>query len=77
MENILFYLREGLEYIVSDRDPKFTSIFWKGLFKGFDKNLNLSTTYHPELDGKIERTNRISEYMLIMYVMDQPSKWEY
>jgi hypothetical protein len=38
--------------IVADNDPKFTSKFWKGLFKGFGKNLNLSTTYHPESDGK-------------------------
>jgi hypothetical protein len=38
--------------------------------------LNLSTTYHPESDGKIERTNMIIEDMLRMYVMDQPSKWE-
>ena len=33
--------------IVLDRDPKFTSNLWKGLFKGFGTNLNLSTTYHP------------------------------
>jgi hypothetical protein len=33
--------------IVSDRDPKFTSDFWKG----FRTNLNFSTTYHPESDG--------------------------
>jgi hypothetical protein len=37
--------------IVSARDPKFTSNFWKGLFKGFGTNLNFSTTYHPESDG--------------------------
>ena len=37
--------------IVSGRDPKFTSNFWKGLFKGFIMNLNFSTTYHPKLDG--------------------------
>jgi hypothetical protein len=37
--------------IVSDRDPKFTSNLWKGLFKGFITNLNFSTTYHPESDG--------------------------
>ena len=38
--------------IVSNRDPKFNSKFWKGLFKGFKTNLNFSTTYHPEFDGK-------------------------
>jgi hypothetical protein len=37
--------------IVSDRDPKFTSKFWKGLFKGFKTNMNFNTTYHPESDG--------------------------
>jgi hypothetical protein len=33
--------------IVSNRDPKFTSNFWKGLFKGFRMNLKFSTTDHP------------------------------
>jgi hypothetical protein len=36
-----------LKTIVSDRDPKFTSNFWKRLFKGFGTNFNFSTTYHP------------------------------
>jgi hypothetical protein len=62
--------------IVSDRDPKFTSNFWKGLFKGFRRNLNFSTAYHPESDGQIERVNRVIEDILRMYVMDEPSKWE-
>jgi transposase InsO family protein len=62
--------------IVSDRDPKFTSKFWKGLFKGFRTNLNFSTTYHPKSDGKTERVNQVIEDILRMYVMDKPSKWE-
>jgi hypothetical protein len=62
--------------IVFDRDPKFTSKFWKGLFNGFGTNLNFSTTYHPESDGQIERVNQVIEDMLRMYVMDKPSKWE-
>jgi hypothetical protein len=40
--------------IVSNIDPKFISNLWKGLFKGFGKNMNFSTTYHPTLDGKTE-----------------------
>ena len=62
--------------IVSNRDLKFTSNFLKGFFKGFGTNLNLTTTYHRESDGKIERNNKIIEDMLRMYVMDQPPKWE-
>jgi hypothetical protein len=38
--------------------------------------LNFSTTYHPESDGKIERVNQVIDYMLRMYVMVKPSKWE-
>jgi hypothetical protein len=39
--------------IVSDSDPKFTSNFWKGIFKVFGTNLNFSTSYHPESDAQI------------------------
>jgi hypothetical protein len=58
---------------VSNRDPKFTSNFWKGLFKGFGMNMNFSTAYHPDSDGKTERVNRLIEDILRMYVMDKPS----
>jgi hypothetical protein len=62
--------------IVSDRDAKFTSNLWRGFFKGFGTNLIIITTYHPQIDGKKERLNRLIEDMLRMYVMDKPSKWE-
>ena len=38
--------------------------------------LNFSTSYHLQNDGQTERTNQILEDMLIMYVMDRPTKWE-
>jgi hypothetical protein len=38
--------------IVLDKYQKFTYNFLKGLFKGYGTNLNISTTYHLELDGK-------------------------
>jgi hypothetical protein len=62
--------------IVSDRDPKFTSKFWRGLFKGFITTLNFNTTYHPESDGQTKRVNQVIEDMLRKYVMDKPSIWE-
>jgi transposase InsO family protein len=45
--------------IISDRDTKFTSNFWKSLFVGFETKLLFSTTYHPQIDGKIERVNQV------------------
>jgi hypothetical protein len=33
--------------IESDIDTKFTSNFWRGLFKGFGTNIIFSTAYHP------------------------------
>jgi hypothetical protein len=38
--------------VVSDRYPKFTSNFWKGFFKGFRTNLNLSTSIIQSQMGK-------------------------
>jgi hypothetical protein len=61
---------------MSDRDPKFTSKFWKWLFKGFGTNLDFITAYHPESDGQTERVNQVIEDMLRMYVMDKSSKWK-
>jgi hypothetical protein len=62
--------------IVSHRDPNLTSMFWKGLFKGFGTNMNFNIAYHAEIDGKKKRVNWMIEDMLRMYVMEKPYKWE-
>jgi hypothetical protein len=43
--------------IVLDRDTKFTSNLWRGLFKLFGENLNFSIAYRPHSDGKTERVD--------------------
>ena len=63
--------------VVSNRDPKFTSNFWKGLFAYLGTKLNFGTSYHPQTDGQTKRVNQVLEDMLRMYVMDKPTKWEY
>ena len=72
----IFKLHGFPKAIVSDRDVKFTSNFWKGLFADLGTKMNFNTVYHPQTDGKIERLNQVLEDMLHMYVIDKPSKWE-
>jgi len=36
---------------VSDRDPRFTSRFWKSLQEALGSKLRLSSAYHPQTDG--------------------------
>ncbi|GKB78999.1 putative reverse transcriptase domain-containing protein, partial [Tanacetum coccineum] len=50
--------------IISDRDGKFTSHFWKSLNKALGTRLDMSTTYHPETDGQSERAIQTLEDML-------------
>ncbi|GJU46532.1 retrotransposable element Tf2, partial [Tanacetum coccineum] len=49
--------------IVSDKDPKFTSRFWKGLQKAWGTRLKFSTSFHPQTDGQSERTIQTLEDM--------------
>ncbi|CAF4458630.1 unnamed protein product, partial [Didymodactylos carnosus] len=62
--------------IISDRDPKFTSLFWQTLFTCIGTKLSLSTAFHPQTDGQSERLNRTVEEMLRHYVTQQPEKWD-
>ena len=62
--------------IVSDRDPRMTSNFWKGLFENLDTKLNFS--YHPQTDGQSEIANLTILDLLKTYVMDvdQKDQWK-
>jgi len=62
--------------IVSDRDPLFTSEFWRSLQKELGTELSLSTAYHPQTDGQTERVNRVLEDLLRACILDFGGSWE-
>ena len=54
--------------IISDRDRKFVSKLWETIFRLLGVNLLFSTAYHPQTDGRSEKTNEISEIALRFYI---------
>nr|GEX30568.1 reverse transcriptase domain-containing protein [Tanacetum cinerariifolium] len=56
--------------IISDRDGRFTSLFWQALHKALGTRLDMSTAYHPETNGQSERTIQTLEDMLHACVID-------
>nr|GEU52192.1 hypothetical protein [Tanacetum cinerariifolium] len=56
--------------IISNRNGRFTSHFWKSLNKALGTRLDMSTTYHPQTDGQSERTIQTLEDMLRACVLD-------
>ena len=60
----VFHLHGLPEVIISDRDPRFTSKFWKGLFDLLGTDLRFSTAFHPQTDGQSERAIQTLENFL-------------
>ncbi|GKA15515.1 putative reverse transcriptase domain-containing protein [Tanacetum coccineum] len=52
--------------IISDRDSHFTSRFWQSMQSALGTQLDMSTPYHSETDGQIERTIQTSKDMLLL-----------
>ncbi|KAL0541655.1 hypothetical protein IC582_021709 [Cucumis melo] len=62
--------------IVSDRDTRFTSKFWKGLQTAMGTRLDFSTAFHPQTDGQTERLNQVLEDMLRACALEFPGSWD-
>ncbi|EXC05169.1 Protein BONZAI 2 [Morus notabilis] len=74
------------ESIISDRDGRFmsrfwksvhdTSRFWKNVHDAMRSKLKFSTAFHPQTDGQSERTIQTLENMLRACVMDFTGNWD-
>ena len=62
--------------IVSDRDTRFVSIFWRSLMKLVGTKLRFSTAYHPQTDGQSEKMNDVVEQILRTYTIFKPDDWD-
>lgn len=62
--------------IISDRDPRFTSSFWRSVWKQLGTSLSMSTAFHPESDGQTERQNRTLEESLRHYTAYHQDDWD-
>jgi hypothetical protein len=75
------YVREvvrlhGLaESIVSDRDSKFTSRFWRDTHRLLGTKLLMSTSFHPQTDGASERAIRSVSQILRATVQPDQRDW--
>ncbi len=61
--------------IIADRDPRWTSDFWKGVSKSLKTRMALSSLHHPQHDGQTEIVNKFLETMLRAYIAKDIASW--
>ena len=72
----IFALHGLSRSIVCDRDPRFTSSFFKEVFSLLGTDIKMSTAHHPQTDGMTERVNRIVEDTLRSFVNHRQNNWD-
>ena len=63
--------------LISDRNPRFTSKFWKELWRSLGKNLRMGSGFHSESSGQVESFNQLLEQVLhcIVHQLGDAHNW--
>jgi len=61
--------------MVSDRDPVFTSKFWRELMRLVGAKLHMTSAFHPQSDGQTEAANKVIVMYLRCFTGDRPRQW--
>ncbi|KAI2660027.1 Transposon Tf2-6 polyprotein [Labeo rohita] len=73
--NWVFRLYGLPEDIVSDRGPQFTSHLWASFFRLLGANVSLTSGYHPQANGQVERLNQELTHFLRTYCQNRQEDW--
>ena len=71
----IFKLYGLCDAIVSDRDSRFVSAFWREIHKLCGTSLHMSTAFHPQSDGLTKRANRTVITTLRCILADIGGDW--
>jgi len=64
-----------LDSIITDRDPRWTSDFWRGIAHFLKTKMSLSSAHHPQHDGQTEILNKHLVTMIRAYISDDLADW--
>jgi transposase InsO family protein len=62
--------------IVSDRGTQFTSHFWQQLQEALGTHFKFSSCYHPQTDGRSQRTKQFLEDVLRACALQDKLGWD-
>ena len=79
---VFLYVKENVRmhkvlfFIVSDKDPCFSSQLWHSLQKALGTNLSFNIVFHPQMNGQLEKVIQVLEDLLRACALDLKGNWD-